>query len=121
MIVPNLPYGRGHPIVQSVFRCLYHGQDDEIDLAIDAFLSFSSPKPHHLERPTALNQTQTATIRLGNNFGDGILADETRANAIASRFKDHDKTFSGRLDKHLEVKLQNYEEAAREKKLSEEH
>jgi Zinc knuckle len=119
--VPNLPYGRGHPIVQSVFRCLYHGEDDEIDRAIEAFLLFSASQTnHHLERPTTPNQTETAHIRLGNNFGDGIGAEERRANSIASRFKDHGRTFSGRLDENLDIKLRNYEEAARENKLSEE-
>lgn len=70
--VPNLPYGRGHPIVQSVFRCLYHGEDDEIDRAIEAFLLFSASQTnHHLERPTTPNHTETAHMRL-----ETILATE---------------------------------------------
>jgi hypothetical protein len=116
--VPNLNYGRGFPIVPSVFRCLYQGNDTDIERAIHSFSRFSSAQYERPEEnPPPIHHTPP---RLQNyDHGSEIVGvEEKRANSIAARFKDRSRTFSGRLDENLEVKLRNYEEAATENKLS---
>jgi hypothetical protein len=119
---PNLNYGQRFPTVPSVFRCLYQGNDTDIERAIVySYSRFSSAQYERpAENPIPASVQHTPPRQQNYDQGNEIVGvEEKRANSIAARFKDRSRTFSGRLDENLEVKFRNYEVATTENNWSE--
>jgi hypothetical protein len=112
-----LNYRRRFPTVPSVFRCLYQGNDTDIERAI--VYSYSRFSSAQYERPAENPIPASVQHTPPRQQNEIVGVEEKRANAIAARFKDRSRTFSGRLNENLEVKFRNYKVATTENNRSE--